>query len=810
MFEKFTERAKRVLFLARYEASQMGSRVIGTEHLLLGLLKEGEEVTRELFARSNINIDVLRAELEEMGPSREKISTSVEIPFSEETKKALAYAEEEAHRMLHPYIGTEHLVLGLLRVEHSAAARMLMERGMVLYAAREDTIAILKKKGLPKKKKETPFLNEFSQDLTAMAEAGMFDPLIGREAELERVTQVLSRRRKNNPILLGEPGVGKTAIVEGLAQRIIEGSVPPSLIEKRIMALDLSLIVAGTKYRGQFEERLKGIIAELTGNDDIIIFIDEIHSLIGAGSAEGSLDAANILKPALSRGEVQCIGATTPRDYHRHIEKDRALVRRFQAIKIAPPWEEETITILRGIKERYERFHQVRYSDEALVMSVRLSSRYITDRFLPDKSIDVIDEAGARVKLRKRTSYQDLRKLEGRLKEATRNMKRALARKDFENAVRYHDEEMNLRKEYEELKTKCEEEGQVILEVTKPDIEEVIARWTGIPLQAVEKEEMEKLLRMEEFLHERIVGQDAAISALSRAIRRSRAGLKSPLRPVGSFIFLGPTGVGKTEVARTLAGFIFGSESALVRFDMSEYMEKHAVAKMIGSPPGYVGHEEGGQLTERIKRKPYAVILLDEIEKAHPDVLNILLQVFEDGQLTDAYGDTVDFKNTLVIMTSNIGSAAVDRERVPGFRSGPDHGGVDDRYRDVVLHEVKRTLSPEFINRIDEIIVFDPLTDGQLAAITRLMIGKLSETLKSRNLELSATDEVCSWILKATEKERAYGARPLRRAIQKHIEDALSENLILGRFAAATLIEAYVEDEKVSFRELAGIETADR
>ena len=807
MFEKFTEKAKRVLFLARYEASQMGSRVIGTEHLLLGLLKEGEEVTRELFARSNINVDMLRAELEEIGPSREKISTSVEIPFSEETKKALAYADEEASRMLHTYIGTEHLVLGLLRVEHSAAARILMEKGMVLYAAREDTIAILKKKGLPKKKKETPFLNEFSQDLSAMAEAGMFDPLIGREQELERVVQILSRRRKNNPILLGEPGVGKTAIVEGLAQRIIEGSVPPTLVDKRILALDLSLIVAGTKYRGQFEERLKGIIAELTGNDDIIIFIDEIHSLIGAGSAEGSLDAANILKPALSRGEVQCIGATTPRDFHKHIEKDRALVRRFQAIKIAPPSEDETIAILRGIKERYERFHQVRYSDEALVGAVRLSSRYITDRFLPDKSIDVIDEAGARVKLRKRTSYQEVRQMEARLKEATRDMKRALARKEFEKAVRHHDEEMSLRKEYEDLKARCEEEGQLILEVGRPDIEEVISRWTGIPLQAVEKEEMEKLLKMEEYLHQRIVGQEAAISALARAIRRSRAGLKSPLRPVGSFVFLGPTGVGKTEVARTLAGFLFGSDTALVRFDMSEYMEKHAVAKMIGSPPGYVGHEEGGQLTERIKRKPYAVILLDEIEKAHPDVLNILLQVFEDGQLTDAYGDTVDFKNTLVIMTSNIGSSSIDREHVPGFRTsaGPQ---ADGRHRDMVLQELKRTLSPEFINRIDEIIVFDPLTDAQLLSICRLMIERLSETLRARNLELAATVDACRWLLKATEKERTYGARPLRRAIQKYIEDALSENLIQGRFAGISRIEVYVEADQIAFREVAEVSTA--
>ncbi|MFQ5700910.1 MAG: ATP-dependent Clp protease ATP-binding subunit [Acidobacteriota bacterium] len=800
MFEKFTEKAKRVLFLARYEASQMGSRVIGTEHLLLGLLKEGEEVTREMFQRSNIALETLRAELEDIGPSREKVSTSVEIPFSEETKRALKYAEEEANRLLHSYVGSEHLLLGLLRVEHSTAARALQERGMELYAVREDTIAILKKRGVPKRKQETPFLNEFSQDLTATAESGLFDPLIGREAELERVVQILSRRRKNNPVLLGEPGVGKTAIVEGLSQRIVEGDVPPSLVDKRILSLDLSLVVAGTKYRGQFEERLKGIISELSGAEDVIIFIDEIHSLIGAGSAEGSLDAANILKPALSVGDVQCIGATTPRDYHKYIEKDRALVRRFQSIKIAPPSEAETINILQGIKDRYERFHQVRYADDAVLSAVYLSNRYITDRFLPDKAIDVIDEAGARVKLRKRTSYIEVKQVEGRLKEATRNMKRALARKDFERAVRFHDEEMMLRRQCDELRRKCEDEGQMILEVEKSDIEDVISRWTGIPLATVKKEEMQKLMKMEEYLHERIVGQHSAISALSRAIRRSRAGLKNPMRPMGSFIFLGPTGVGKTEVARTLAAFLFGNETALVRFDMSEYMEKHAIARMIGSPPGYVGHEEGGQLTERIKRKPYSVILLDEIEKAHPDVLNILLQVFEDGQLTDAYGDAVDFKNTLVIMTSNIGSSAIDSDHRPGFLIRED-GKEGSRHRNVVMQDVKKTLSPEFLNRIDEIIVFDALSDDDLLKICRLMIGRLNETLKSRSLEISLTDEACRWLLKTTVDERSYGARPLRRAIQRHIEDVLSEDLIQGKFPGCGHVQVYLEGDQLAFRE---------
>jgi ATP-dependent Clp protease ATP-binding subunit ClpC len=798
MFEKFTEKAKRVLFLARYEASQMGSRVIGTEHLLLGLLKEGEEVTREIFMRSNISIEMLRAELENQGPSREKVSTSVEIPFSEETKKVLTFAEEEAERLLHNYIGTEHLLLGLLRVENSAAGQLLVDKGMRLFAVREDTVEILKRKALPKKKRETPFLNEFSRDLSEMAAKGVFDPLVGREAELERVVQILSRRRKNNPVLLGEPGVGKTAIVEGLARRIVDGDVPPSLIDKRILALDLSLIVAGTKYRGQFEERLKGIIAELTGNDDIIIFIDEIHSLIGAGSAEGSLDAANILKPALSRGEVQCIGATTPREYHKYIEKDRSLVRRFQAIKIVPPTEEETIDILMGVKERYERFHQVSYTEEAVRASVLQSSRYITDRFLPDKAIDVLDEAGARVKLRKKTSYLEVRKIENEIKEATSNMKRALSRKDFESAIKFHDQEILLRGRFEEVRKKAEEERSVVVEVTEQDIEEVISRWTGVPLPTVREEEKEKLLNMEAYLHKRIIGQETAISAISRAIRRSRAGLKSPLRPVGSFIFLGPTGVGKTEVARTLAEFLFGNESALIRFDMSEYMEKHSIAKMIGSPPGYIGHDEGGQLTERVKRKPYSVILLDEIEKAHPDILNILLQVFEDGQITDAYGTVVDFKNTIVIMTSNIGSHKIDKGGKMGFKQGVQET-VKVR-RELVMEEVKRVLSPEFINRIDEIIIFDPLTEEQLHAITRLMIERLNQNLTERGLSVTVSDEVYDWLVQTTCKDRSYGARPLRRAIQKHIEDALSEGMIRGEVSRRGSIWVVLDNGQIAFR----------
>ena len=799
MFEKFTEKAKRILFLARYEASQQGSKVIGAEHLLLGLLKEGEETTRELFTRGNVSMELLQAELERRGPTREKLSTSVEIPFSDESKRALQFAEEEAERLMHPHIGTEHILLGLLRLEDSVAGRLLADRGLRLFAVREDAVDIYKRRALPKKAQETPFLTEFSRNLSEMAERRVFDPLIGRESELERLVQVISRRRKNNPVLLGEPGVGKTAIIEGLATRIVDGEVPPSLLHKRILALDLSLVVAGTKYRGQFEERLKGIITELTASEEVIIFIDEIHSLIGAGSAEGSLDAANILKPTLSRGEVQCIGATTPRDYHRHIEKDRALVRRFQPITVRPPSEEETYAILSGVKERYERFHGVRYDEDAIRAAVYQSNRYITDRHLPDKAIDVLDEAGARVKLGKSSSYVEIKTVEKRLRRAVDGMKSALARKDFDEAVAYHDEEVTLRRDHEELKQRYESECNQILDVTRSDVEEVISRWTGIPIQSVAEAEADKLMNMEGYLHRRIVGQEEAISALSRAIRRSRAGLKNPNRPIGSFIFLGPTGVGKTEVARTLAEFLFDSERALVRFDMSEYMEKHAIAKMIGSPPGYVGHEEGGQLTEQIKRKPYSVILLDEIEKAHPDVLNILLQVFEDGMITDAYGQAVDFKNTIVIMTSNIGSQHIARSGGKlGFKSEDHEQEFKDR-RELVMSEMKRTLSPEFINRIDEVVVFDALTEEQLTKIARLLIELLNAGLTEHGIELRPDEAVCKFLVETTCGDRSYGARPLRRAIQRHIEDALSETLISGKVERG-VIDITLENNEVIFR----------
>jgi ATP-dependent Clp protease ATP-binding subunit ClpC len=689
MFEKYNEKARRALFFARYEASKLGSRVIESEHILLGVLREGEEIIKEIFSRFNVKPEQIRREVEGDRLFVDRISSSAELPLSEESKKILAYAAHEAESMLHQYVGTEHLLIGILRVESSTAARILTAKGLNVYGVREETISILKEREADKQKKELPFLAEYARDLTAMAHSAQFDPLIGREKEVERIIQILSRRTKNNPILLGEPGVGKTAIVEGLAQRIVDGNVPLFIANKRILSLDLSLIVAGTKYRGQFEERLKGIIKELKENNDIIIFIDEIHSLIGAGSAEGSLDAANILKPALSRGEISCIGATTIREYRRYIEKDRSLLRRFQAINVAPPNEIETLQILEGVKERYENFHKVKYSDTAIRSAVYQSNRYITDRFFPDKAIDILDEAGAKVKLRRVADTQNLRRLESEIRSIVKEMKKAISDKDFEKAVFLREREIELKEEVERFKQERDTVGEEMMEVTKRDVEEIISSWTDIPVTSIEADEAAKLINMEDSLMRRVVGQDKAIRAISRAIRRSRLGVASPNRPMGSFIFLGSSGVGKTEVARRLAEFLFGSQRHLVRFDMSEYMEKHAVSKLIGSPPGYVGHEEGGQLTERVRRNPYSVVLLDEIEKAHPDIANILLQILEDGILTDSLGNQVDFRNTLIIMTSNLGTRFLTTKGHMGFREksseadqvrrGDDSSGAEER-----------------------------------------------------------------------------------------------------------------------------------
>jgi ATP-dependent Clp protease ATP-binding subunit ClpC len=798
MFERYTEKARRVIFFARYEASQFGSPFIETEHLLLGLLREDKALTNR-FLRSHASIESIRKQIEGRTPVREKVSTSVDLPLSQECKRVLAYAAEEAERLAHKHIGTEHLLLGLLREDKSFAAEILHERGLRLSTLREELSRVQNDKAAATRPKETSLLGEFSRDLTQAAMENQLDPLIGREAELERVVQILCRRTKNNPVLIGEPGVGKTAIVEGLAQRIADGDVPSFLADKRILALDLSLIVAGTKYRGQFEERLKTIMKELMEAQNAIIFIDELHTLVGAGSAEGSLDAANILKPALSRGEIQCIGATTPAEYRKSIEKDRSLERRFQAIKVPPPSEGEGIKILFGIKDRYEKFHAVTYTDEALNGAVYHSNRYIPDRFLPDKAVDLIDEAGARVKLRQSSLPEEMIDVQKRIKFVVHRMENAIANHEFEKARFYSDEERKERENLRLLREKYNIDETAMGVVTQEDIEEVVARWTGVPVTAIKEEESAKLLRMEEELHKRIVSQDRAISALARAIRRSRAGLKLPGRPVGSFLFLGPTGVGKTEMARSLAAFLFGSERSLVRFDMSEFMEKHSVSKLIGSPPGYVGYEEGGQLTERVRRAPYSVILLDEIEKAHPDVFNILLQVFEDGQLTDGLGNTVDFKNAIIIMTSNIGARYLERRSHMGFQSGAE-GATEKKAEELVMSEVKRLFNPEFLNRLDEIIVFNALTDNDLIQIMDLLVAQMNQNLAQKNISLTLSPEAARWILDKTCLDRSYGARPLRRALQKYVEDPLSEALIQGEIHPPAVLEVIVENEALYYR----------
>ena len=652
---------------------------------------------------------------------------------------------------------------------------------------------------LSSRPKESSLLAEFSRDLTQSAIDNLLDPLIGRENELERVTQILCRRTKNNPVLIGEPGVGKTAIVEGMAQRIADGEVPSFLAEKRILALDLSLIVAGTKYRGQFEERLKTIMKELMENQNAIIFIDELHTLVGAGSAEGSLDAANILKPALSRGEIQCIGATTPGEFRKSIEKDRSLERRFQAVKVAPPTEEEAVQVVFGIKDRYEKFHAVAYTDDSVEASVYASSRYIPDRYLPDKAIDLIDEAGARVKLRQTTMPEEIAEVHKRIKFIVHRMENAIANHEFEKARFYSDEERKERENLRALREKYNLDETATATVTKDDIEEVVAKWTGVPMTSIKEEEMAKLLRIEEELHRRVVSQDSAISALSRAIRRSRAGLKSANRPAGSFLFLGPTGVGKTEVARALAEFLFGSEKTLVRFDMSEFMEKHSVSKLIGSPPGYVGYEEGGQLTERVKRAPYSIILLDEVEKAHPDLFNILLQVFEDGQLTDGLGNTVDFKNTIIIMTSNIGARYLQKQKRMGFAGGSE-SAEDKKAESEVLNEVKRVFNPEFLNRIDETIIFQSLSDEDILRIIEMMVEQINENLGRKDIHIRLADDAAQYILDKTCVDRNYGARPLRRALQKYIEDPLSETLIQGVLERPADLEVFVGENGIYYR----------
>jgi ATP-dependent Clp protease ATP-binding subunit ClpC len=793
MLENLTERARRTLFFARYEAAQAGAGAIGSDHLLLGLLRESDEIVEQLLQHFQLSSDELRTDLGSVARGAD-LQTPAELPLAEDSRRILLLAAHEAEVLGQPAVGNEHLLLGILRLEGCAATRALTAHGMSLLAVREELGEIWREREVKKGKRELAALSEFARDLTEFAASGGFDPLVGREQEVDRIVQILLRRTKNNPVLLGEPGVGKTAIVEGLAQRIASGRVPVQLAERRILALDLSLVVAGTKYRGQFEERLKAILKELKENPEIIVFIDELHVLIGAGSAEGSLDAANILKPALSRGEVTCIGATTSKEYRKYIEKDRSLSRRFQSVVVQPPDEAATLVILQGVRERYEKFHNVRYTDLALRVAVEQAGRYITDRFFPDKAIDVLDEAGARVKLRGAASTEQLRQMQSDAGRVVREMKRAISAKDFEGAVKLRERELELRGEIKRL-SQTQPLQEPVAEVGPLDVEEVIASWTGIPITTLREDEAERLARMEEILQQRIVGQEEAISAIARAIRRSRLGVTRGLRPIGSLLFLGPSGVGKTEAARQLGRFLFHSEKALVRFDMSEYMEKHTVSKLIGSPPGYVGYEEGGQLTERVRRQPYSVILLDEVEKAHPDIANILLQIMEDGILTDAYGDQVDFKNVLIIMTSNLGTR--------DLLAGAAHMGFTERggaatqgeIREAVLRALKRQFPPEFLNRLDDIVVFHPLQPDHLRKVARLLVGDVIAHLEGRGIALEVPEEAIEWLLAHASGEAAAGARPLRRAVQRHLEDAVSDYLISHRHGSDATLHAHVEGD---------------
>lgn len=799
MFEKFTEKARRVMFFARYEASQFGADSIQSGHLLLGLLREAEKTSTQLLDRMGVQTALLRERLvAALTPRDKKVtpsSTSIDIPMEEEVKRILQHATNESTKLNHKHVGAEHLLLGMLREEQGLAGRLLREMGADLVAAKEILLESTKEEKITKKKKEHPLLAEFARNLSELAERGIFDNLIGRDTEIDRIIQILSRRRKNNPILLGEAGVGKTAIVEGLAQRIFEGKVPPSLQEKRIYALDLSLVVAGTKYRGQFEERLKSIIQEAAKDTSVVLFIDEIHSIIGTGAAEGSLDAANILKPALSRGEVQCIGATTHKEFAKYIDKDRSLVRRFQPVNVNPPDEPESLKILGGIKERYELFHRVRYSQGALEASVYLSNRYITDRFLPDKAIDLLDEAGARVKLRVGSSGGETGRVEEELHHIINEMNEAVLNRDFERAVLLRQKEIQLRDQIQAPRKELSEaDYEKFAPVIEQDIEDVVSSWTGIPVKALKNEEKQNLSHMEDHLRERIIGQDPAVSAVARAVRRARTGLKNPNRPMGSFLFLGPTGVGKTELAKTLAGFLFADPKKMIRFDMSEFMEKHEVSKLMGAPPGYVGYEEGGLLTDRVRRNPYCVLLFDEIEKAHPDLMNILLQIFDDGQATDAFGNQVDFKNTIIIMTSNVGSRELLADKSLGFVEQdvrPDAKSGD------VMKVLKRTFPPEFLNRIDEIVVFNRLGDEELRGVVRLLIQDLNLTLAKHHLVVELTDAAADWIVKTTARDRSYGARPLRRSIQKHVEDPLAELMVSQDVVPAGTVRFDVGEEGI-------------
>ena len=809
-YGRFTERAQRALIGAQEEAREMGHNYVGTEHLLMGLLREGGGAAATVLGADNVGVDRVRAQIEaQVGKGDFQFNDN--FGYTPRTKKVLELSLYEAKNLGHNYVGTEHILLALIREQESVAARILQDLGVDLGKTREKLLGLLSSEedagqgsggAVAGKGSDTPTLNQYGRDLTAAAKNGELDPIIGRAQEIERIIQILSRRTKNNPVLIGEPGVGKSAVAEGLAQRIIEGNIPELLRGKRVVTLDLPGMLAGTKYRGEFEERLKNAMGELKKAGNVILFIDELHTIVGAGAAEGAIDAANILKPALARGEIQCVGATTLDEYRKHIEKDAARERRFQPVTIAEPSREESIEMLKGLRDRYEAHHKVRITDAAIEAAVHLSDRYITDRFLPDKAIDLIDEAGSRVRIRNFTAPPDMKEREAKLGDLRKEKEEAIANQDFEKAARIRDEEVAMRERIDttrrEWEARANQENGI---VSEDEIAQIVSSWMNIPVTKLTETESMRLLDLEKALHERVVGQEEAVSAVARAVRRARAGLKDPKRPVGSFLFLGPTGVGKTELCKALGEALFGDEDSLIRIDMSEYMEKHSVSRMVGSPPGYVGHEEGGQLTEKVRRKPYSIILLDEIEKAHPDVFNILLQIMEDGRLTDSKGRVVDFRNAVVVMTSNVGAENLKKQVSLGFTDGDkttEHTMQYERMKERMLAELKRTFRPEFVNRIDELIVFHALTEENIRQIAGLMAGQICKRVAEQDVHLTITPEAVDLLAKKG-FDAEYGARPLRRAIQRMVEDALSEEILAGRIVFGDSILAVEKDDALAF-----------
>jgi ATP-dependent Clp protease ATP-binding subunit ClpC len=819
MWEPFTERARRSIVLAQEEAQRLGNNYIGTEHILLGIISEGESLAAKVLETLGVNLSKVRQEVEAI-VGRGGQTVQQEMVFTPRAKRVIELAFEEARQLNHNYIGTEHLLLGLIREGEGVAARVLTNLGVDPAKVRVQTTSLLGAEGqppAPKGKSKTPTLDAYGRDLTSLARENKLDPVIGRASEIERVIQILSRRTKNNPALIGEPGVGKTAIAEGLAQRVIKSEIPEPLREKRVITLDLAGLVAGTKYRGEFEERMKRVMDEIRGAaGEIILFIDELHTLVGAGAAEGAIDASNIIKPALARGELQCIGATTLNEFRKYIEKDSALERRFQPVMVGEPSVEETVEILKGLRDRYEAHHKVVITDEALVAAARLGDRYISDRFLPDKAVDLVDEAASRVRLQATLPPASIREIEAEIRRVKQEKDAVVKSQEFERAAQIRDREEKLRLEKQRLEQEWAEKKKAEVDkpikVTEEDIAYIVSSWTKIPVSRLAQAESTKLLSMADELHQRVIGQDQAVNTVTRAIRRSRAGLKNPKRPIGSFIFLGPTGVGKTEVARSLAEYLFDDAESMIRIDMSEYMEKYAVSRLVGAPPGYVGYEEGGQLTEAVRRRPYSVVLLDEIEKAHPDVFNLLLQVLDDGRLTDSQGRIVDFKNTVIIMTSNVGATGITTTNEIGFRPQKDSGQTTDqayeRMKNKILEEVKHTFRPEFLNRVDEVIVFHQLNREQIAAIVGLELNKVIREVKAQDMHLEVTEDA-KVLLAKKGWDPQFGARPLRRAIQREVEDELAEEMIKGHFGFGDHILAEVDPdnpEKLRFTKIPSIE----